>query len=207
MEKKYIFLIITVVVVIGLVFGINVYVNNKNEESNELLSGKYYAEITVKDYGDIIVELDADAAPITVTNFVNLVNNKYYDGTVFHRIIEGFMIQGGDTGRNLKTIKGEFSKNGVKNTISHTRGTISMARSDADPDTASDQFFIVHEDYPSLDGTYAAFGHVISGMDIVDEIAKVETMEGTNGIVDEKNRPVIESIELVDVATTYGEDE
>ena len=134
------------------------------------------SEIEVKDYGTIKVELDADTAPISVTNFVKLAQEHFYDGLTFHRIIDGFMIQGGDpegTGRggSDETIKGEFSENGVKNDISHERGVISMARS-SDPDSASSQFFIVQSDSTYLDGQYAAFGHVTEGMDIVDQICK-----------------------------------
>lgn len=148
----------------------------KTEASEELLSGTHHAEIQVKDYGTITVELDADTAPITVTNFVNLAKDGFYDNLTFHRIMDGFMIQGGDpngdgTGGADQTIKGEFSSNGVENEISHTRGTISMARAQ-DPDSASSQFFIVQEDSDYLDGNYAAFGHVTSGMEIVDQICK-----------------------------------
>ena len=148
----------------------------KTEASEELLSGTHHAEIQVKDYGTITVELDADTAPITVTNFVNLAKDGFYDNLTFHRIMDGFMIQGGDpngdgTGGADQTVKGEFSSNGVENEISHTRGTISMARAQ-DPDSASSQFFIVQEDSDYLDGNYAAFGHVTSGIEIVDQICK-----------------------------------
>ena len=199
MQKKDIFIIIGIVIIIGLIFGINVLANGKEEkEDDSLLSGKYYVLISVKDYGDIKVELDADTAPITVTNFINLVKDKFYDGLTFHRIIKGFMIQGGASNKSIKTIKGEFSSNGVANNISHVRGVISMARKDGDNDSASTQFFIMHKDNLGLDGSYAAFGHVIDGMDVVDEIAKVEYMEGTNGIVEDSKQPVIESIRIVD---------
>lgn len=167
-----------------------------------LLSGKHYAVITVKDLGEIKLELDADTAPITVTNFVNLVNNGFYDGLTFHRVIDGFMIQGGDpkgngTGGSEKTIKGEFSQNGVKNNIKHTRGVISMARSSA-PNSASSQFFIMHETAPHLDGLYAAFGKVTSGMDIVDKIAKNTPVTDSNGTVKAENQPVITSIKMTE---------
>ena len=133
--------------------------------------------ITMKDGGVIDLELDAKAAPITVENFLKLVNDKFYDGTIFHRVIPGFMIQGGDpqgTGMGGPgwTIKGEFSANGVDNPIKHKRGVISMARA-MDPDSAGSQFFIMHADADYLDGQYAAFGHVVSGMDVVDRIASV----------------------------------
>lgn len=142
-----------------------------SEEDTELLTGLHHVTIDVKDYGTISLELDADTAPISVTNFINLAKDGFYDGLTFHRIISGFMIQGGDpkgngTGGSDQTIKGEFSENGVENDISHVRGTISMARAN-DPDSASSQFFIVHEDSTFLDGQYAAFGHVTDGMDVV----------------------------------------
>ena len=127
----------------------------------------------------IKIELDHNAAPITAANFEELVKEGFYDGLTFHRVIRGFMIQGGDPlgngmGGSKKTIKGEFASNGVNNPIEHKRGVISMARSMM-PDSASSQFFIMHEDAPHLDGNYAAFGHVVEGMDAVDEIASVRT--------------------------------
>lgn len=174
----------------------------KTEASEELLSGTHHAEIQVKDYGTITVELDADTAPITVTNFVNLAKDGFYDNLTFHRIMDGFMIQGGDpngdgTGGADQTIKGEFSSNGVENEISHTRGTISMARAQ-DPDSASSQFFIVQEDSDYLDGNYAAFGHVTSGMEIVDQICKDVPVEDDNGTVKAENQPIIEKITITD---------
>lgn len=128
---------------------------------------------------EIKLELYPDIAPITVENFEKLVNDGFYNGLTFHRVISGFMIQGGcplgnGTGNAGTHIKGEFSANGVENNLKHTRGVISMARS-AMPDSASCQFFIMHEDAPHLDGSYAAFGKVVEGMDAVDEIAAVET--------------------------------
>ena len=173
-----------------------------DEESDELLSGTHHIEIKVKKYGTISVELDADTAPITVTNFIKLANDKFYDGLTFHRIISGFMIQGGDplgngTSGSKQTIKGEFSANGVENEITHTRGTISMARSN-DPDSASSQFFIMHEDADYLDGNYAGFGHVTDGMDIVDKICEDTPVKDDNGTVDPKNQPKITSITVVD---------
>ena len=171
-----------------------------SDGDDKMLSGKINAEINIKDYGVIKLELDADSAPITVTNFVNLVNDKFYDGLTFHRIIDGFMIQGGDplgngTGGSEKTIKGEFKNNGVENNISHTRGTISMARSQAN-DSASSQFFIVQSDSTFLDGSYAGFGHVTSGMEIVDKICKDTKTEDDNGTVKKENQPVVESIKI-----------
>lgn len=201
MEKKNVIFVVSIIVIIVLLLVINILVNDKKEKNDmkDLLTGKHYVEMKVKDYGTIELELDSDVAPITVTNFINLVNSKFYDGLTFHRIIDGFMIQGGDplgngTGGSSKTIKGEFSENGVKNSISHVRGVISMARS-SDYNSASSQFFIVQEDTTSLDGQYAAFGKVISGMDVVDKIAKVK-VEDDNGTVSKENQPVIESIRV-----------
>ena len=165
------------------------------------LTGIHHAEIAIKDYGTIELELDADKAPITVTNFVKLAQENFYDGLTFHRIIEGFMMQGGDplgngTGGSEETIKGEFSQNGVDNTISHKKGTLSMARSQA-PDSASSQFFIVDEDSTFLDGQYAAFGHVTEGIEIVDKICSEAKVIDDNGTVLPEDQPVIESIKVV----------
>ena len=164
----------------------------------DLLTGYYDGEIKVKNYGSIKLKLDANIAPITVSNFVGLANDGFYNGLTFHRIIKGFMIQGGDpngdgTGGSKQTIKGEFSANGVDNPLKHTRGVISMARSQS-YDSASSQFFIMHEDTSSLDGQYAAFGCAYSGMDIVDKICDDVKTEDSNGTVSKKNQPVIESI-------------
>ena len=168
----------------------------------ETSTGKHHAEIIVQDYGTIKVELDADQAPITVQNFIDLANSGFYDGLTFHRIIEGFMIQGGDpngdgTGGSGHTIRGEFTQNGVNNTLSHTRGAISMARSSA-MNSASSQFFIVHEDSTYLDGSYAVFGYVTEGMDVVDAIATSVTAEDSNDTVAKENQPVIEKITIID---------
>lgn len=170
--------------------------------NEETLTGKHHAEIVVQDYGTIKVELDADQAPITVQNFIDLANSGFYDGLTFHRIIEGFMIQGGDpngdgTGGSGHTIRGEFTQNGVNNTLSHTRGAISMARSSA-MNSASSQFFIVHEDSTYLDGSYAVFGYVTEGMDVVDAIATSVTAEDSNDTVAKENQPVIEKITIID---------
>lgn len=136
-------------------------------------------KIEVKGFGTIMVELDKEAAPKTVENFEKLVSEGFYDGLTFHRIIKDFMIQGGDplgngTGDSKVKIPGEFKSNGWDNPISHERGVISMARAQ-NPNSASCQFFIVHEDSKFLDGDYAAFGHVTEGMDVVDAIASVDT--------------------------------
>ncbi len=133
------------------------------------------AIIEMENGGKMVVELHPEIAPITVDNFVKLANNGFYNGLIFHRVIENFMIQGGDpTGTGMggpgHTIKGEFSSNGVKNDLKHTRGVISMARSSS-PDSAGSQFFIMHKDAPHLDGSYAAFGKMTEGFETLDEIA------------------------------------
>lgn len=195
---------IIIFLVIILFIGLSVYLSSREnkEEEVELMSGKHNVVISVEDYGDIYVELDADTAPITVTNFINLANSGFYDGLTFHRIIEGFMIQGGDpagdgTGGSSETIKGEFSLNGVENNISHERGVISMARA-SDYDSASSQFFIVQEDSTHLDSRYAAFGHVTEGMDIVDKIASDAEPIDDNGTIASDEQPVITTIKVLD---------
>ncbi len=168
-------------------------------------SGKHHVEITVKDFGTISVELDGDVAPITVENFLKLAGDGFYDGLTFHRIVSGFMIQGGDPlgngrGGSDETIKGEFSENGVENNLSHTRGAISMARSGM-MDSASSQFFIVHEDSTYLDGEYACFGYVTEGIEVVDAICESISKEAyvdNNGLVQSESQPVIESIKVID---------
>ncbi|MCI8317429.1 MAG: peptidylprolyl isomerase [Lachnospiraceae bacterium] len=158
--------------------------------------------IEVEDYGTIHAVLDSENAPETVENFVNLVKEGFYDGLTFHRIIDGFMIQGGDpngdgTGGSDQKIKGEFSQNGVENKISHKRGVLSMARAQ-DMDSASSQFFIVQADSDFLDGQYAGFGHVIDGMDIVDEICEKVTGQDANGVLPKEDQPEIVSIRIVE---------
>ena len=212
MKHKDLIFILAVLIVVAIFVFIGLKQSNKNSNNDvnsdvevedlELLSGKHYVLITVKKYGKIEVELDADTAPISVTNFINLVNDGFYDGLTFHRIIEGFMIQGGgyqkDGSRKYAdNIKGEFSQNGIENNISHKRGVISMARAD-NPNSASSEFFIMHKDNESLDGRYAAFGHVISGMDVVDKIAKNAKPTDNNGSISLDERPVIESIKVVE---------
>lgn len=177
--------------------------NSSASDGNTQLSGKHHVAIEVNNYGTIEVELDADTAPITVTNFINLANSGFYNGLTFHRVIDGFMIQGGDpkgdgTGGSSEKIKGEFKSNGVQNNISHIRGTISMARSSAN-NSASSQFFIMQKDTTSLDGQYAAFGTVTSGMDIVDKICKDCTDTNQNGVITDKSKqPVISTVMVVD---------
>ena len=154
-------------------------------------------EIDVTNFGKITVELFPDVAPITVKNFLSLVDDKFYDGIIVHRVIKGFMIQGGDPkgigiGGSKNKIKGEFASNGVKNDLLHTKGVISMARA-MDPNSASSQFFIMHKDAPHLDGNYAAFGVVVNGFEVVDKIA--------NERVDYNDKPlakvVMESVRRV----------
>ena len=163
-------------------------------------SGKHHVEIKVKDYGVIRLELDADMAPITVTNFLKLAESGFYDGLTFHRIMEGFMMQGGDPegtgyGGSQNTIVGEFLANGHNNTLSHKRGVISMARSQAF-NSASSQFFICHQDSVFLDGQYAAFGIVTEGIEVVDKVCAEAMPIDNNGTIPAKNQPVIEKITI-----------
>jgi peptidyl-prolyl cis-trans isomerase B (cyclophilin B) len=166
--------------------------------AKELLNDKNpVVEIDVTGFGKIEVQLFPSVAPITVENFLNLVDEKFYDGIIFHRIIKGFMIQGGDPkglgiGGSSKKIKGEFRANGVKNDLLHTKGVISMARA-MDPNSASSQFFIMHEDAPHLDGSYAAFGVVTSGIEVVDKIANTKTDYNDRPL----NKVVMESIRRI----------
>ena len=162
--------------------------------------GIYYAEIEIENYGTIKLELDGDTAPITVENFVSLAKSGFYDGLTFHRIMAGFMMQGGDPqgngmGGSGKKITGEFKANGIENDISHKRGVISMARSKAN-NSASSQFFIMHQDYPALDGQYAAFGHVIEGIEVVDAVCMAAKPVDNNGTIPASAQPVIKSITI-----------
>lgn len=187
------------VAALALLLGILTACGSGNSDE---LSGKHHVEIVIRDYGTIAVELDADAAPITVANFLKLAKSGFYDGLTFHRIINGFMMQGGDPegtgmGGSSEKIKGEFSANGVKNDLSHTRGAISMARSQA-MDSASSQFFIVHQDSTFLDGQYACFGYVTDGMDVVDAICETVPVVDNNGTVQDGHQPVMETIRVID---------
>lgn len=164
--------------------------------AGEYGSGIHHARIVIRDYGAVSVELYGDVAPISVANFCKLANEGYYDGTTFHRIISGFMMQGG-AGRGAAAIKGEFEANGVKNDLKHERGVISMARTPA-YDSGSSQFFIMHRDYPSLNGLYAAFGRVTEGMEIVDAICENTPVQDGNGTVAPADQPVIETVEILD---------
>ena len=160
----------------------------------------YFADIDIDWYGIITVKLDQDSAPITTENFVSLAEDGFYDGLTFHRIIAGFMMQGGDpTGTGMggsdESIVGEFRMNGYSNDLSHTRGAISMARS-MDPDSASSQFFIVHEDSTFLDGQYAAFGYVTEGIEVVDRICNDARPIDQNGTIPRDRHPVINSVTI-----------
>ena len=188
-------LAVACVVILISMFGTGVRGNNKD-------AVMHYVEIEVKDFGTVIAELDAGAAPVTVSNFLSLVDSGFYDGLTFHRIIDGFMIQGGDpkgngTGGSSQKIKGEFKANGYDNPILHERGVLSMARSAA-YDSASSQFFIMHKKAAHLDGQYAAFGRVLSGMEVVDAICQSVPVTDRNGTVLKADQPVISSIKRIE---------
>lgn len=201
--KRLIYLMAAVLAAVSMLAGCSKAQNNESvPDSAEGAAGKHHVIIHIKDKGDISVELDGDSAPITVKNFLELAEDGFYDGLTFHRIINGFMMQGGDPegtgmGGSDKEIKGEFSSNGVDNPLSHTRGAISMARS-LSKNSASSQFFIVHQDSPHLDGDYAVFGYVTEGMDIVDDICENTPVVDNDGTVANGDKPIIESIEVVD---------
>ena len=173
------------------------------DESDPYATGVHHVVIEVEGYGTIEATLNANAAPITVSNFCHLAESGFYDGLTFHRVVPGFMIQGGDpaadgTGGSDESIKGEFADNGVDNNIPHVRGTISMARA-SDYDSASSQFFIMQETNASLDGQYAAFGTVTSGMEVVDAICEdVPVEDEQSGYVAREDQPVITSVTVVD---------
>ena len=192
----------------GLILGIALALAAVTLAAVLLLRGRsgrstlHHVELEVQNYGTITMELDASAAPKTMENFLKLAGSGFYDGLTFHRIIDGFMIQGGDprgdgTGGSDETVVGEFAENGVENPISHVRGTVSMARS-SDKNSASSQFFIVQTDSTYLDGQYAAFGHVTDGMDIVDAICKNTRTTDRNGTVAPENQPVITAVRVFD---------
>ena len=236
--KRIIALLLSVVALLGTLTSCGEakdyckYAKNRDTADREI----YYAEISVKDFGKITVLLDATTAPITVANFVSLAESGFYDGLKFHRIIMDFMIQGGDpngdgTGGSNTNIKGEFDENGHANDISHLRGVISMARSDS-PNSASSQFFICNADATeSLDGKYAAFGYVVSGMSVVDAITDevfpktylaeyygnddyydksygityndIWAYYGNGRIENEADKPVIEYVKILDYVPEY----
>lgn len=164
-------------------------------------SGIHHAVLEVEDFGTVELELNATNTPVTVSNFAHLCNEKFYDGLTFHRIIKDFMVQGGDpdgngSGGSDPNILGEFSANGITNAIRHKRGVISMARSSLN-DSGSSQFFIMHKDNESLDGQYAAFGRVTSGIEVIDQLAETP-VEDDNGTVAPENQPKIKTIYMVD---------
>ncbi len=165
------------------------------------MSTKPVVEIEIQDYGTIRLELDGEHAPISTENFVTLAKEGFYDGLTFHRIIAGFMMQGGDPmgngmGGSDKNIKGEFLANGVANPLKHTRGAISMARA-MDPNSASSQFFIVHEDSFFLDGNYAVFGYVTDGIEVVDKVCEGVTPIDRNGTVLPSDQPKIVAVRVL----------
>lgn len=161
----------------------------------------YYADIELQNYGVITVKLNSEQSPITTDNFVKLANEGFYDGLTLHRIIAGFMMQGGDpngngTGGSAQTIKGEFTANGVNNTQSLTRGAIAMARTGDDFNSASSQFFIVQQDCTELDGQYAVFGYVTEGMEVVDAVCAAARPLDNNGTIAPADQPVITSVKI-----------
>lgn len=221
-KQKNIVAVCIIAVAICVVIGLLVYfsgngtktITNDESTSKEIVSVDiesdvntdtdtsltYYADIEIQDYGTITVKLEPESAPITVENFVSLAEGGFYDGLTFHRIIESFMMQGGDpngngTGGSENKIVGEFTDNGYENNLSHTRGAISMARS-SDYNSASSQFFIVHEDSIYLDGQYAVFGYVTEGMDVVDKVCKTAEPIDNNGSIASDKQPIITSITI-----------
>lgn len=222
MKNKKIFLVIAIILLFVILSFINISEKNndidleipdniiksiENGNYNEIDSSTNYIKIDVKDYGEIIAVLYPDVAPLTVDNIKKLISEKFYDGLIFHRVINNFMIQTGDpTGTGIygseETINGEFKDNGFNNILSHTRGVLSMARKGAVPETsetynsASSQFFIVQTDSTYLDGKYAAFGKVIKGIEIVDKIASEETNEDDKPI----NDIIINSIRFIEIS-------
>ena len=193
---------IALIAVAALALIIGAAALSRGGSNNSSTAATHYVQIDIQDYGTITAELYADVAPITVANFMELVDSGFYDGLTFHRIISGFMIQGGDplgngTGGSDKEIKGEFAQNGVENDLKHTRGVLSMARS-SQPNSASSQFFIMHQDAPHLDGAYAAFGKVLEGMEVVDAICQNTPVTDRNGTVEKANQPVITSIKRIE---------
>lgn len=203
MKNKIICLLTAIVMTLTLSACGSQKSESPKDEYNPEPYGIHHAVITVENYGEIHLELDGDTAPVTVKNFVELAKSGFYDGLTFHRIIESFMIQGGDPegtglGGSEQEIIGEFKSNGIENDISHKRGVISMARLGEDPNSASSQFFIMHRTSTHLDGDYAAFGHVTEGMTVVDKIASEAIVEDDNGTVAAKNQPVIKSIVITD---------
>ena len=169
---------------------------------NKSWKGTHHAEIVVEEYGTITIEINADIAPITASNFLNLAKKGFYDGNSFYRVIDGFAIYGGDpngngTGTSGSTIEGEFTANGVANSLTNTRGAIGMARG-THYNSASCQFYILQSDATYLDGDFAVFGYVISGINVVDQICAGTATTGSDGYVASANQPVIKEIKVLD---------
>ncbi|MBO4475078.1 MAG: peptidylprolyl isomerase [Clostridiales bacterium] len=196
--KRILIDIVIGIVILILVFALPSCSSTKYEKKQ---IGIHHVEIEVEGYGVIKLELDGNNAPNTVENFLNLAKSGFYNGSTFHRIIKDFMVQGGRapanwTGEQPMNIIGEFSANGQTNPIKHTRGTISMARTANNMNSASTEFFIMHQDNSGLDGQYAAFGHVTEGIEIIDQLAEVPS--GDNGAVEAEDQPVIKEIRVID---------
>lgn len=207
-KKSIITAVISAILLVGMIFALTSCVDKddmceygyeRDTDGREIV----YVEMSIKDYGKVKLLLDKTTAPVTVENFVSLVNDGFYDGLTFHRIIEDFMIQGGDpeangSGGSDEDIFGEFAANGHNNDIRHIKGVISMARSKP-YNSASSQFFICNADSPHLDGYYAAFGYVVEGLGIVDKVTEDFVKYTYNGVIyDKAYQPVIEYIRVVD---------
>ena len=210
-RKAFVLTAVVILLVIAAVVAVVVFGDANREGGTPMvgpsgdaaLTPTHYIAIDVADYGTMTAELYGDAAPVTVQNFVKLVESGFYNGLTFHRVYTGFVIQGGcplgnGYGGSDENIKGEFAQNGFDNPIKHERGVLSMARSAAGPDTASSQFFIMHQAAPSLDGGYAAFGRLLSGIEIVDAICKDTPVIDRNGNVAAENQPVITAVRLIE---------
>lgn len=199
MNKK---MLIVELVILVVLIAIAAFFVIGGQKKADPLAPTDYVQIDIADYGTITAELYGNTAPITVKNFMKLAEEGFYDGLTFHRIISGFMIQGGDPlgngmGGSSENIKGEFMLNGVENNITHERGVLSMARSQL-YDSASSQFFIMHANADHLDGQYAAFGRVLSGMEVVDAICANTPVTDYNGSVAKENQPVINSVKRIE---------
>lgn len=212
-ENRKVFVLTAVVILLAIAAVVAVVVfGDANREGGNPMAGAsgdaaliptHYIAIDVADYGTMTAELYGNAAPVTVQNFVKLIESGFYNGLTFHRVYAGFVIQGGcplgnGYGGAEENIKGEFAQNGFQNPLKHERGVLSMARSAAGFDTASSQFFIMHQAAPSLDGGYAAFGRLLSGIEIVDAICKDTPVVDYNGSVAAENQPVITAIRLIE---------